>query len=224
VPLEGQTRPVAILFRDRADAGRALAAAIVPEPAGNAVVVGLARGGVAVAAEVARRLSLPLDAVAVRKIGYPGQPEYGIGAVAPGDVATYVRTAEDLDEWQLARAIDHARAQAEALDRTLHEHRGAVDLRGRTALLVDDGLATGATMVAAVRWARSRGATRVVVAVPVAAAQSMRFLRGEADELVCLHELRDLGSVGAWYLDFAQVESSEVIALLDEFGSPGPPA
>ncbi len=208
------------LFRDRLDAGRDLAAALERMQLGDAVVVGLARGGVTVAAEVARRLSLPLDALAVRKIGYPFQPEYGIGAVTPGAGGVYLRTAEGLAEADLRRVIELAQEKADALDRLLHERRQPLELRGKTAVLVDDGLATGATMVAAVRWARSRGAARVVVAIPVGAAQSTGALRREADEVVCPHEERRFGAVGFWYDVFTQVENAEVIALLDELGTP----
>ena len=204
------------LFHDRLDAGRQLAAALERTQLGDAVVVGLARGGVPVAAEVARCLSLPLDALAVRKIGYPWQPEYGIGAVTPGRGGVYIRSPEGLGEPELRRVIEQALAKADALDRILHEHHGPLDLRGKTAVLVDDGLATGATMVAAVRWARSHGAARVVVAVPVGAAQSVRLFRGEADEVVCPHAQASFGAVGYWYDVFTQVENEEVVALLDE--------
>jgi putative phosphoribosyl transferase len=209
-------RVMGALFHDRVDAGRCLAAALEPLELGGAVVVGLARGGVVVAAEVARILSLPLDAVAVRKIGYPLQPEYGIGAVTPGVGGVYVRTSEGLTAPELRRVIEAAQAKAEALDLDLHERQPPLELRDRAVVLVDDGLATGATMVAAVRWARDRGAVRVVVAVPVGAAQSIGALRREADEVVCPHEERRFGAVGFWYDLFAQVENREVVALLDE--------
>lgn len=208
------------LFRDRADAGRSLAASLRFLDLDDAVVVGLARGGVAVAAEVARALSLPLDALAVRKIGYPWQPEYGIGAVTPGSGGVYVRSAEDLSEEDLSRAIAKAESEAEDLDAAIHARHPRADLRGRTAMLVDDGLATGATLVAAVRWARARGARRVVVAVPVGAVESTDMLRLEADQVVCPHEQRHFGAVGFWYSRFAQVRTEEVVALLDELGVP----
>jgi putative phosphoribosyl transferase len=211
-------------FRDRVDAGRQLAAALERAELGDAVVVGLARGGVVVAAEVARRLSLPLDALAVRKVGYPFQPEYAIGAVTPGADGVYLRTDEGLGESDLHRVIERAQAQAEALDRILHEHDPPLELRGKTAVLVDDGLATGATMVAAVGWARSRGAAHVVVAVPVGAAQSTGALRREADVVVCPYEERRFGAVGFWYDVFTQVENTEVVALLAELRAPAPAA
>lgn len=213
---------VAALFHDRLDAGRQLAVALERRILGDAVVVGLARGGVQVAAEVARHLSLPLDALAVRKIGHPRQPEYGIGAVTPGRDGVYVRSHDGLDESELRRAIGQAKAKADVLDRILHEHHRPLDLQGKTTVLVDDGLATGATMVAAVRWARSQGAMRVAAAVPVGAAPSVRFLRQEADEVVCSHEQEDFWAVGFWYDVFTQVEDMDVVALLDELQTPGP--
>jgi putative phosphoribosyl transferase len=210
------------LLRDRSDAGRRLAAALVHERLGNAVVVGLARGGVPVAFEIASRLSLPLDALAVRKIGFPGQPECGLGAVTPGRGGVYVRSRGGLDESELRRLIDREKAKADVLDQILHKRNRPVDLEGKTVVLVDDGVATGATMVAAVRWARSQGAVRVVVAVPVGAAQSIRLLRQEADEVVCPYEQEDFWAVGLWYDVFTQVENKDVLALLDELNSSAP--
>jgi predicted phosphoribosyltransferase len=202
------------LFADRRDAGRVLARALADEQGPDTVVVGLARGGVVVAAEVAHALGLPLDVVAVRKVGHPWQPEYALGAVAPGG-GVYVRDPGGLTEAELAEQVERAEARAAELDRALHTgRREPIPLAGRTCLLVDDGLATGATMIAAVRWARSRGAARVVAAVPVGAAQSAAMLREEADAVVCPHELFDLGAVGFWYRDFGQVDDAEVAALL----------
>jgi putative phosphoribosyl transferase len=202
-------------FRDRIDAGRQLAAAL-SHVEDDAVVIGLARGGVVVAAEVSRRIGLPLDALAVRKIGFPKQPEYGIGAATPGARGVFLRTNEGLGEAELQAVVARAQAEADALDRELHLHHERLDIHGRTAVFVDDGLATGATMIAAVRWARAQGAVRVVVAVPVAAVQSMPPVRAEADEVVCPHEERRLGAVGFWYASFIQVENGEVVALLEE--------
>ncbi len=205
-----------VLFRDRVDAGRKLAETLARERLDDAVVVGLARGGVVVAAEVAQCLGLPLDALAVRKIGHPLQPEYAIGAVTPGDTEAYLRSDEEVGEAELQRAIEHARSEAATLDAVLHEHRSALPLHGKTVVLVDDGLATGATMVAAVRWARRQRAARVVVAVPVAAADGARALRADADDVVCPHEERRFGAVGFWYEVFTQVGDDDVVALLAE--------
>ncbi len=204
------------MFRDRIHAGRELAAALGTEGREDAVVVGLARGGVEVAAEVARALALPLDALAVRKVGHPLQPEYGIGAVTPGRNGTYIRALDGLTTEQAAQAAARAKERADALDRRLHERRPTQPIAGRTVLLVDDGLATGATMVAAARWARTGGAARVVVAVPVASTLGIALVRREADDVVCPHERSDFHAVGLWYDDFRQVEDADVVALLDE--------
>lgn len=171
------------IFRDRADAGRKLAAALSDDLRRDAVVVGLARGGISVAAEVARILGAPLDVVAVRKIGHLWQSEYAIGAVAPGN-GVYLRGNDGMSEEEVAEAVDRTRREAEELDARLHARHPPLPLAGRTAILVDDGLATGATMIAAVRWARACGAGRVVAAVPVAASQSAVGLRTEADVVV----------------------------------------
>ena len=219
---QGNIGVMGALFHDRLDAGRQLAVALEDRRLGAAVVVGLARGGVPVAAEVARRLSLPLDALAVRKVGHPGQPEYGLGAVTPGTGGVYIRSHGGLGEAELRRAIDQAVAKADILDQILHEYHQPLDLHGKTVVLVDDGLATGATMVAAVRWARNHGAMRVVVAVPVGAIQSVRLLRQEADEIVCPHAQASFGAVGYWYDVFTQVENEEVVALLDELRTRAP--
>jgi putative phosphoribosyl transferase len=203
------------LFADRRDAGRELARALVGEHGRELVVVGLARGGVEVAAEVARSLEAPLDVVAVRKIGHPLQPEYGIGAVTPGD-GVYVRGPNGLSEEELAQVVEQTKEKARLLDRRLHADHPTLDLAGRTALIVDDGLATGATMIAALRWARARGAARVVAAVPVAASASLELICAEADEVVCLHARGQFFAVGAWYRSFGQVDDEVVTRLLAE--------
>jgi putative phosphoribosyl transferase len=200
-------------FADRRDAGRELATALEGERGSGLVVVGLARGGVEVAAEVARALEAPLDVVAVRKVGHPWQPEYAIGGVAPGD-GVFVRGSDGLTEYELAYAVEETKAKAALLDRRLHAEHPALDLRGKTVLLVDDGLATGATMIAALRWARAAGAARVVAAVPVAAAASLGLIAAEATEVVCLHAPNELFAVSAWYRSFGQVDDEAVVRLI----------
>ncbi len=204
-------------FADRHDAGRRLAARLADGRLTDGVVVGLARGGVEVGAEVALRLQVPLDALAVRKIGHPLQPEYAIGAVTP-DGGVHLRPQIDLPGPEVTAAASAALADAEALDRRLHAGHPALDLAGRTCVLVDDGLATGATMEAAVRWARGRGAVRVIVAVPVGAPATVEALERLADGVVCLEAPVELGSVGEWYEDFGQVSDDLVLALLRESG------
>jgi putative phosphoribosyl transferase len=175
-------------FRDREEAGRRLADAVAARTPGDAIVVGLARGGVVPAAEIARRLGAPLDVLAVRKVGHPDQPEYAIGAVTPGG-GRYLRSTAGL---------------ADEL----------VDAVVRTVVLADDGLATGATMHAAVRWAREAGAARVVVAIPVGPDETVAALEEEADAVVCLERPLFFGAVGFWYEHFGQVTSEEVVSLL----------
>ena len=201
-------------FQDRRDAGRQLAARLSAERPADGVVVGLARGGVEVAAEVAQELRLPLDALAVRKVGHPWEPEYAIGAVAPGGVA-YVRGHDGLTDEQVDAAVATAQEKADALDARIHATYPPLELADRTCVLVDDGLATGATMTAAVRWARRSGARRVVVAVPVGAAETVAALGREADEVVCLAAPAWFGAVGLWYRDFSQVPDEAVLALLE---------
>lgn len=182
----------------------------------NPVVVGLARGGVVVAAEVARRLRAPLDVLAVRKVGHPWQPEYALGAVTPGG-GLYLRGAEGLTTDELDAMVATAGRNADELDRLLHAGRVRAELQGHCAVLVDDGLATGATMTAAVRWARAGNASRVVVAVPVGATTTVQALRQEADEVICSHALEGFVAVGVWYRNFEQVENGDVLRLLEEF-------
>ena len=201
-------------FQDRREAGRILADHLAADLHGEGLVIGLARGGVVVAAEVARTLGWPLDAVAVRKVGHPVQPEYAIGAVTP-DGATMLRDIAGLSDEQLEQAVDAARAQARELDGRLHAARPARSPAGRTCVLVDDGLATGATMVAAVRWARAAGAGSVAVAVPVGPPDTLDQLGREADATVSLLAPPDMMAVGAWYRDFQQVTDQQVLELLD---------
>jgi putative phosphoribosyl transferase len=201
------------LFEDRADAGRRLAEALAAAGLAHGIVVGLARGGVVTAAAVAEHLGLPLDVLAVRKVGHPAQPEYAIGAVTPGG-GRFLRDAEDLTGGEVAGAVAEAQARAEELDGRLHAAHGALDPAGEPVLLVDDGLATGATMTAAVRWARHAGATRIAVAVPVGPADTVAALAAEADDVICPEQPPFFGAVGLWYERFLPVAEEDVLALL----------
>ena len=208
------------LFEDRVDAGRRLAREMPASLEGRIAVYGLARGGVPVAAEVARALGAPLDALVVRKVGHPLHREYALGAVT-ADGPPYLREMRGLDGRatpELRGRVREAAAEARAMDERLHEETGRLDPSGATCVLVDDGLATGASMVAACRWARAHGASRVVAAVPVGARDSVDALRAEADEVVCPHAVYDFWAVSIWYADFGQTGEDEVRALLREGG------
>lgn len=200
-------------YANRREAGAALADRLRDEHIDDGVVVGLARGGVAVAAEVAHRLGLPLDALAVRKVRHPLQPEYAIGAVTPGGGA-YLQLNADLTADAIDAAVASAKSSADALDRRIHADHAPVAVGGRTCVLVDDGLATGATMIAAARWARGEGAARVVIGVPVGPASTLALMRAEADTVVCALIPPVMFAVGEWYDDFTQVSDTEVVALL----------
>ncbi|HVP76144.1 MAG TPA: phosphoribosyltransferase family protein [Gaiellaceae bacterium] len=204
------------LFRDRCDAGRQLLRVLPPELGRETIVVGLARGGVQVGAEVAAALDAALDVVAVRKVRHPYQPEYALGALTPDGAGVYFHSYEGLTDAQVARAVEEARYEARELDLRLHEVHPQLERSGRHVVLVDDGLATGATMIAAARWAKSGHAAQVVAAVPVAARQSVEQVAAEVDLLFCPHVRPDLIAVGIWYADFSAVSDSDVLRLLDE--------
>lgn len=205
-------------FKNRIHAGKLLSLALASYAArDDALVLALPRGGVPVGFAIARGLDLALDVLLVRKLGLPGHEEYAMGAVAAGGVR--VLNSAAIREHR----VDSADVEA-ACERELHEiarrerqYRGAragPDLAGRTVILVDDGLATGATMHAAVLAARARGATRVVAAVPVGAPDSCAALAPQVDELVCLSRPPDFGAVGRWYREFGQTSDEEVQDLL----------
>jgi len=212
-------------FRDRRDAGRKLAGALEAYREELPVVFALPRGGVPVGYEVARALAAPLDVLVARKLGAPDQPEFGIGAVAPGGVrvlnADAVRRLGIPGEY-----LDSITAQETAeVGRRLRHFRGDLPetpVAGRTAILVDDGLATGVTARAAVEALRLRGPGRLVLAAPVCAAQTADLLRPEVDRLVCLRCPPDLGAIGFWYADFDQTGDEEVVDLLEAARRRGP--
>ena len=205
------------LFRDRRDAGRRLAAALERFRHERPVVVGLPRGGVPVAYEVAIVLDSPLDVVVVRKLGAPLQPEYAIGAIAEGGVALVDdRALQELaiTEQELRLTAQHEAHELERRVQLFRGDRAPADVRGRTAIVVDDGLATGSTAVAAAQALRKRGAARVVLAVPVAPPDSGRRLEGAFEEVMCLHEPPHFFAVGPWYEEFGQTGDEEVQQLL----------
>lgn len=211
----GEGRRAAVTrYADRREAGRALGAALRGEAGPRTVVVGLARGGVPVAAEVAEVLEAPLDVVVVRKIGHPLQPELALGAVTTDGRVSLPPVSGMRAGLPLQEAITTARSEARAIDMRLRAGHPPIPLDGADCVLVDDGLATGASMRAAVAWARGAGAARVVVGVPVASTLSAEALRAEADAVVCPIESDALGSVGEWYRDFDQVPEADVARCL----------
>jgi len=204
-------------FRDRVEAGERLAQALMPWRGESVVVLGLPRGGVPVAAEIAHALGAPLDVLVVRKLGLPAQPELAMGAIGEGGVRvlnqTVVRTT-GVSEADLARVEAVERAELARQAGRFRDDRPPVVLAGRTALIVDDGIATGATALVACQVARALGATRVVMAAPVAAPSSVRDVRAVADDVVCLETPTEFTAVGQWYDDFRPTTDDDVIRCL----------
>jgi putative phosphoribosyl transferase len=205
-------------YANRQAAGIALGQALRQRALeGPLIVLGLPRGGVPVAFEVARALGAPLDVMVVRKVGLPGHEELAIGAVASGGVVVQETHAVALGGRGESSFEELAAAQRHELERRERRYRGgrpALDLKDRTVVLVDDGIATGSTMTAAVRAARLAGAGRIVVAAPVASTEALVRVEREADEAIVLHAPYGFMAVGEWYLDFAQTQDEEVLDLL----------
>jgi len=205
-------------YRDRRDAGRRLAEALEGFANDRVVILALPRGGVVLGVEVARALGAPLGLVIPRKVGHPDYPEYGIAAVAEaGEVVANEAEVARLDRGWFERAVARERAEAARRRERYLGGRPPASLEGATAILVDDGIATGLTMRAAVRDAHARGAARVVIAVPVAPADTLAALRREVDDVVALQApAAYAGAVGAYYEEFGQVSDDEVVAALRE--------
>ncbi|HEY6207927.1 MAG TPA: phosphoribosyltransferase family protein [Gemmatimonadales bacterium] len=212
------------VFRDRQNAGATLAARLERYRGAEALVLGLPRGGVVVAAEVARRLGAGLDVVVARKLGSPHSAELAIGAVT-ADGARFLN--EDvihelgLSEPYITAVTRVQRGEARRRETLFRAARPAPRIQGRIVILVDDGLATGATMHAAVQSVRAQAPARLVVAVPVGSREACAALRAEADEVVCLSEPEHFGAVGSWYERFEQTKDAEVQRLLAEFAARG---
>jgi putative phosphoribosyl transferase len=206
-------------FADRAEAGQLLGERLAQMQLGNPVVLALPRGGVPVAAQIATRLHAPLDVVFVRKLGAPDQPELAVGAVADGSDPLIVLNSEvaamlDLDQDYIAMT---ARRELAVIERRRQEWtplRPPIDAAGHTVIVVDDGVATGMTMQAALRQQARRQPSRLIAAAPVASREAVAMLEREADGVVCLWSPRNFGSVGAFYRSFVQVTDDEVAALL----------
>lgn len=206
-------------FKDRRAAGRALGEALKAYAGRrDLLVLGLPRGGVPVAAEVARALGAPLDVCVVRKLGAPGQEELAMGALGPGGIRVLneeVISALGLTEGALDRAAAREGAELARRERRYREGRPPLEVRDRTVILVDDGIATGSTMLAAVRALRRMGPAALVVAVPVGPPSVLAELEAEAEEVVCLLREEALFAIGAWYEDFSQTRDEEVLACLE---------
>ncbi len=206
-------------FRDRKEAGLRLAAALSAHRGERPIILALPRGGVPVAAEVAAALGAPLDLVLVRKIGLPYQKELAMGAVVDGTHPTIVRNEDVIaaagvaeDEFQSV-----CRDELAEIDRRRRLYAGGrppIDVAGRTVIVVDDGLATGATMRAALRALRTRNPKRLIMAVPVGPDDTLAAMANEADEIVCLETPAFFGAIGTYYGDFRQIDDDEVIAML----------
>ena len=212
-------------FTDRRDAGRKLAAALAAYKGHGAVVLALPRGGVPVAAEVAAALDAPVDLVLVRKIGVPFQPELAMGAVVDGDPPLVVRNEDvirliSIDEAAFKAVCDRELGEIERRRRRYLGGRARIDVANRIAIVVDDGVATGATTRAALRATRVRGPKKLVLAVPVAPIDSLAAMREEADEVVCLEEHEAFGAIGFYYTDFRQVSDESVVETLAQLSAP----
>ncbi len=210
------------LFANRQDAGRRLAKALLSYRNRHPVVLALPRGGLPVAAEVASSLDAPIDLVLVRKIGLPSQPELAMGAVVDGGAPIVVRNNDVIlcagvaaDEFDAVCAMELA--EIERRRQRYVGDRPRVEIAGKTAIVIDDGIATGATMKAALRAIRMRGPKELVLAVPVAPAETIEDLRGEVDALICLATPAIFGAIGYFYDDFRQVSDDEVISILHRF-------
>lgn len=209
-------------FKDRSDAGQKLAAALTKYKDQHPVVLALPRGGVPVAAEVAALFNAPFDLILVRKVGVPFQPELAMGAVVDGGAPLVVRNEDVIrlaciEEADFKAVCDHELAEIERRRQRYLGSRERVDVAGRTAIVIDDGIATGATTRAALRATRMRNPKKLVLAVPVAPTDSLAVMRQEADDVVCLEDYISFGAIGFYYSDFWQVSDEEVVEILGRF-------
>lgn len=209
-----------MIFRDRIHAGQELASELYHRGFGQEqVILALPRGGVPVAFEVARKLSAPMDIFVVRKLGVPGHEEYAMGAIGPGPtviVNQAVIQSLGISEEEVLRVINHEEAEMQRRIEKYRAGRGPLNIEAKQVILIDDGLATGATMRVACQSIRQFGIQSLRVAVPVAAENSCREIATIADEVICLANPEPFYGVGQWYRDFSQVTDDEVIALMEE--------
>ena len=211
-----------MVFQNRTDAGRRLASALIRYKSLHPVVLALPRGGVPVAAEVAAALEAPLDLVLVRKIGVPNQPELAMGAVTDGKAPTVIRNSEIIEICGISAQEFDAVANQELaeIERRRSRYigdRSRAEVEGQVAIIIDDGIATGATTLAAIQAVRSRKPRELVLAVPVAPLDTVKKLHSEVDAIVCLDTPEDMGAIGYFYRDFHQIRDEEVIAALKRF-------
>jgi putative phosphoribosyl transferase len=209
-------------FANRTDAGRQLAQALARYKGERVVVLALPRGGVPVAAEVAAALNAPLDLILVRKIGVPMQPELAMGAVVDGKKPLIVRNEEvialtGVDETDFKVVCDAELAEIERRRKRYLGARPAIDVAGRIAIVIDDGIATGATTRAALRATRARKPKKLILAVPVAPTETLAAMQDEADEVICLEDHEPFGAIGYFYSDFRQTSDQEVMNTLARF-------
>ncbi|HOQ30548.1 MAG TPA: phosphoribosyltransferase [Armatimonadota bacterium] len=220
---EAETEVSAMIFEDRVDAGRRLAKALEEYRGRDLVILGVPRGGVVVADEVARALNAPLDIVVARKIPAPGNPELAIGAVA-ADGSDMIDPMARHYPGVTPEYLERAKAEQIAeIQRRLQAYRGgrpAPDIAGKTVIVVDDGIATGSTVMASLRSLRNRGAAELILAVPVGPPSSIERLRAEADRVVVLETPEPFFAVGEWYQRFDQVTDEEVVEILRRAGAP----
>lgn len=205
-----------MIFEDRVDAGERLAKALVDYSGADAVILAIPRGGVIVGEVAARQLGVPLDVVVPRKIGAPGNPELGLGAIAPGVRVIDPRMVEMLGVSQ-GYLEQQIAVEEQEIERRLRAYRGGrppAHVAGKVAIVIDDGVATGGTAIAALRWATAQGASTVVLAVPVAPGASLGRLGQEADRVVVLSAPEPFFAVGEWYRRFDQTTDEEVVAAL----------
>ncbi|NGX51629.1 MAG: putative phosphoribosyl transferase [Chlamydiae bacterium] len=206
-------------YKDRAEAGQKLAEALKAyQNRDDVIVLGLARGGVIIAAEIGRALSLPFDLIMVRKIGAPSNPELAIGAITESGKGFFNEElihALNVPQDYLEAAIQSEQALAQKRLALYRKNRSPPELKGKRVILVDDGIATGATMIAAVRSTRERGAKEVVIAIPVAPPDTLKRMESVADELICLFSTDDFQGISQFYAIFPQIEDDEIIKLLE---------
>lgn len=207
-------------YDDRVDAGRQLAKALERySKKSDVLLFALPRGGVVVGKEVAQALELPLDVIVIRKIGAPGNEEYAIGAMAEtGEIIWNEAERKTYDKQSVAEIVEHEKIEMQRRVKTYRPNHKLPDMHGKKVIIIDDGVATGYTMRAAVAAVRHQNASKVIIAVPHGASESIAKLRREVDEVICLEEPPIYGSVGQFYRSFLQTKDTEVLQILKEYG------